>query len=176
MREGRLLALMALLLATCVVAEPASSNHEGRFLRRAYPGIRVHPVEPAESPTLTTGHKMGNHRIQGISDEFIPSIVKLDELDAIISVADGDAILMAQRLARSLGLGVGISSGANFLAAIRALEHIPNASAAVTVFCDDNKKYLSTDLMATEPVRPGYWTPEIELEDYLPLPQCQRPC
>src|SRR5690554_4968528 len=43
--------------------------------------ISIHPLEPAESPTLTTGHKVGSHRIQGISDEFIPTIVKLDELD-----------------------------------------------------------------------------------------------
>ncbi|HEX8871171.1 MAG TPA: PLP-dependent cysteine synthase family protein, partial [Candidatus Acidoferrum sp.] len=92
----------------------------GRFLRRHDAKIKVHPVEPAESPTLTTGCKVGNHRIQGISDEFIPEIVHLKELDEVISVADGDAILMAQKLATTLGLAVGISSGCNFLAALQA--------------------------------------------------------
>ena len=53
----------------------------GRYLRTRKPAVRVHPLEPAESPTLSTGHKVGQHRIQGISDEFIPPIVKLDELD-----------------------------------------------------------------------------------------------
>jgi len=89
----------------------------GRALRAAHPGVRVHPLEPAESPTLSTGHKVGSHRIQGISDEFVPAICRLAELDAPVAVHDGDAILMAQRLARELGLGLGISSGANLLGA-----------------------------------------------------------
>ena len=54
----------------------------GRYLREQVPGVRIHPVEPANSPTMSTGHKVGQHRIQGISDEFIPPIVELDQLDA----------------------------------------------------------------------------------------------
>ena len=49
----------------------------GRFLRDSAPGP-LHPLEPANSPTLSTGHKIGTHRIQGITDEFIPAIVDLD--------------------------------------------------------------------------------------------------
>jgi cysteine synthase len=138
----------------------------GRFLRSRQPAIRLHPVEPAESPTLSTGHKTGQHRIQGISDEFIPALVELDSLDEVLAVHDGDAILMAQQLAAQLGLGVGISSGANFIAALLAQERLgPNAVVA-TVFADDNKKYLSTDLLRAEPVKDGYLTPEIELLGY----------
>ena len=87
----------------------------GRYLRRVNRRIRLHPVEPAESPTANVGCKVGSHRIQGIADEFIPSILDLTFLDAVLGVHDGDAILMAQRLARDLGLAVGIFSGANFL-------------------------------------------------------------
>ena len=43
-------------------------------------------------------------------------------MDDIIKVDDGDAIIMAQYLAKKLGLGVGISSGANFLGALLAQE------------------------------------------------------
>jgi cysteine synthase A len=143
----------------------------GRHLRERFPGVRVHPMEPAESPTLSTGTKVGQHRIQGISDEFIPPIVKLDCLDGILGVPDGDAILMAQKLAATLGLGVGISSGANFLAALQAQRRLGRAAIVVTVFCDDNKKYLSTDLMRTEPVRDDYVTPQVELLDYETLPR-----
>lgn len=135
----------------------------GRFLRQRDSSIRLHPVEPAESPTLTTGCKVGNHRIQGISDEFVPEILNLKELDEVIAVPDGDAILMAQKLATNLGLAVGISSGANFLAALKAQNKLSPDAAVVTVFCDDNKKYLSTALMSEEPVKPGYLSPEIEL-------------
>jgi len=107
---------------------------------------------------------VGKHRIQGISDEFIPPIVKLEQLDAIVSVDDGDAILMAQKLARQLGLGVGISSGANLLGALTVQEQLGRDAVVVTVFADDNKKYLSTDLTGNEPVRPGFLSPDVELE------------
>jgi len=138
----------------------------GQALRAAYPQVRVHPLEPAESPTLSTGHKVGTHRIQGISDEFVPAICRLQELDRPLAVNDGDAILMAQRLARELGLGVGISSGANLLGALQAQDELGDDATVVTVLCDDNKKYLSTDLMREEPVRPGYRSPQVELLGY----------
>lgn len=64
----------------------------GRYLRRHNPLVQLHPLEPAESPTLTTGHKVGRHGIQGVSDEFIPPILELGRLDPVVSVSDGDAI------------------------------------------------------------------------------------
>jgi cysteine synthase len=135
----------------------------GRFLRRMRPDVRVHPLEPANSPTLTTGHKVGKHRIQGISDEFIPPIVALDALSPVVSVDDGDSILMAQKLARELGLGVGISSGANFLGAVGVQNQLGPGSVIVTVFPDDNKKYLSTDLLRDEPLKDGFLAPDVSL-------------
>jgi cysteine synthase A len=135
----------------------------GRYLKSRRAEVNVHPLEPAESPTLSTGYKVGKHRIQGVSDEFIPPIVDLGALDEVIAVSDGDAILMAQALAAKLGLGVGISSGANFLGALLAQERLGPDAVAVTVFADDNKKYLSTSLLDAEPVKPAYLTPDVEL-------------
>jgi cysteine synthase A len=142
----------------------------GGYLRERNAKIRVHPVEPAESPTLSTGCKVGSHRIQGISDEFIPAIVDLAALDEVIEVADGDSILMAQNLAACLGLGVGISSGCNFLAALKAQEKLGPDAVVVTVFADDNKKYLSSGLMQKEPVQAGFLTPEIALTGIRVMP------
>ncbi|HSZ32309.1 MAG TPA: PLP-dependent cysteine synthase family protein, partial [Puia sp.] len=139
------------------------------YFKKQNPFIKVHPLEPAESPTLSTGHKVGSHRIQGISDEFIPAIVKLEELNEIIRVSDGDSILMAQKMAAELGLAVGISSGANIIGAIQAQEKMNTEAVVVTVLSDSNKKYLSTDLMRNEPVKENYRTPGIELLDYTPL-------
>jgi cysteine synthase A len=138
----------------------------GRALRQRLPNVKIHPLEPMESPTLSTGHKIGSHRIQGISDDFIPSIVNFDELDEVIRVSDGDAILMAQALARDLGLAVGISSGANLIGALKATEHLGPSAVVATVFCDDNKKYLSTALSETEPVKSSDLTPHIELTGF----------
>ena len=138
----------------------------GKYLRRQNPAIRLHPLEPAESPTLSTGHKVGQHRIQGVSDEFIPAILELEKLDDVVGVADGDAILMAQKLAAGLGLAVGISSGANFIGALMLQNQMGADAVVVTVFPDDNKKYLNTDLLREEEVEPGYLTPEVELTNY----------
>ena len=133
------------------------------FLREVRPEVRCHPVEPANSPTLSTGHRVGKHRIQGISDEFIPPIVDLEALDEVVAVDDGDAIVMAQRLASELGIGVGISSGANLLAALEVQDRMGGEAVVATVFCDDNKKYLSTDLLRDEPVKEGFLSSEVEL-------------
>jgi cysteine synthase A len=137
-----------------------------RILRERVPGVRIHPLEPANSPTLRTGSKAGTHRIQGISDEFVPAIVKLDALDDLVDVWDGDAILMAQKLARQAGIAVGISSGANFLGALKVAEEIGTNSVVATVFPDSNKKYLSTDLCTEEPVRDDYLAPDVEILDW----------
>jgi cysteine synthase len=138
----------------------------GRYFRSKNPGIKIHPLEPAESPTLSTGYKVGVHRIQGISDEFIPSLLKLNELDRVVAVPDGDAILLAQKLASQLGLAVGISSGANFLGAVQIQNEMGSDASVATVFADCNKKYLSTDLMREEPYRDDYLTHHIELVDF----------
>ena len=135
----------------------------GRFLKEKNPSIHLHPLEPANSPTLSTGCKIGKHRIQGISDEFIPPILNLKGLNDVISVDDGDAIIMAQKLAMDLGLGVGISSGANLIGALKIQNQLRNDAAVVTVFPDDNKKYLSTDLLKNEPVKKDFLSPEVEL-------------
>jgi cysteine synthase A len=138
----------------------------GKFLRARNPAIKLHPLQPAESPTLTVGHKVGLHRIQGISDEFIPAILQLDQLDSVVSVHDGDAILMAQKLAATMGLGVGISSGANFIGALMVQDQLGDDAVVTTVFADDNKKYLTTDLLREERAGSDYLTPEVELLGY----------
>ena len=135
----------------------------GRFLRDRYAGVRLHPLEPANSPTLSTGCKVGKHRIQGVSDEFIPPIVRLDDLDRVIGVDDGDAILMARRLAAELGLGVGISSGANLLGALIVQDDLGGDAVVVTVFPDSNKKYLSTDLLRDEPAKGEHLNTDVKL-------------
>ncbi len=148
----------------------------GRYLRERDPAIKLHPLEPANSPTLTTGHKVGKHRIQGISDEFIPPIVDLAYLDEVVAIDDGDAILMAQQLARTLGLAVGISAGANFLGALQVQDDLGGDATVVTFFCDDNKKYLSTDLVKDEPVKEGFLSPGVRLLGFTALGRCCETC
>jgi cysteine synthase A len=146
----------------------------GRALRAVNPSVCVHPLEPANSPTLRTGHKVGHHRIQGISDDFVPALVKLDTLDEIVDVWDGDAILAAQALGR-VGLAVGISSGANFVGADKILDELGDDATVVTVFADSNKKYLSTDLAREEPAADGYASPHIRISGWRAI-GCEACC
>jgi cysteine synthase A len=141
----------------------------GKYLKAMNPQIKIHPLEPAESPTLTTGYKVGSHRIQGISDEFIPAIVKLDQMDQVVQANDGDAIIMAQKLSRQLGLAVGISSGANVIGAIKLKEQLGKDAVVVTLLCDSNKKYLSTDLVKDEIIKEGYISTDTDFTGYQPI-------
>ncbi|WP_267524556.1 PLP-dependent cysteine synthase family protein [Campylobacter sp. MG1] len=107
-------------------------------------GAKICPLEPEGCASMSIPGQNSEHKIQGIGDGFVPSIVNLNELDDIIIVNDIDSIIMAQKLAK-IGLGVGISSGANFLGCVKAKE-IHKDMVCISVFADDNKKYLSTDL------------------------------
>lgn len=104
--------------------------------------IQVVALEPEQMPIMSKGIDTGSHRIEGIGDDFIPSIVDRELIDKVVAVDDEDAINMARILARKYGLGVGISSGANLIAAV-----LSDGDDVVTVFADDFKKYLSTDLI-----------------------------
>ena len=119
----------------------------GKRLQEADKQIKVYALEPEKMPILSNGKIMGQHKIEGIGDDFVPDIFKRNtgiiEKD-ILLINDDDAMNMARKLAKELGLGVGISSGANFIGAILIQDKLEGN--IVTIFADDNKKYLSTDL------------------------------
>ena len=106
----------------------------GKYFKEKH-NSKVFALEPLQSSILTLGKSLGSHQIQGLSDEIIPGLYPKELVD------DNDAICMAQKIAKTFGIGVGISSGANFLGCV-----ISGMDNALTVFADDNKKYLSTAL------------------------------
>lgn len=137
------------------------------FLKQRDPACLACALDPASSPTLYSGGThVGPHRIAGIGDEFIPEIVKLDKLDRLLLAHDGDAINMSRKLAAKLGLAVGISSGANFIGCLHMIDELGPDACIVTCFADDNKKYLSTDLMYEQPEEDDYLSGLVELEGF----------
>lgn len=102
---------------------------------------KIIALEPDSLPILTNPDAKGSHKIDGIGDDFIPDIVDFNYIDEIVKVNDKDAINMALKLSKELGLGVGVSSGANFIASVISSD---DNEEIVTIFVDDNKKYLST--------------------------------
>jgi cysteine synthase A len=109
--------------------------------------VIIAAVEPVESPVMSGG-KSGSHRIEGIGDGFVPDIVRRAEnlVDEVITIRDEDAIRMTHRLIVEEGLFVGISSGANVLAAIKLGKKLGKGKVVVTVLPDNAYRYFSTDL------------------------------
>ena len=112
----------------------------GKKLKEQDNIIKIIAIEPEKMPLLSKKDKYTNqnHKLEGIGDEFIPALLEEKLIDNIILINDEDAINMANLLAKKLGIGVGISSGANFLGAV-----ISEMDNVATVFPDDLKKYLS---------------------------------
>ena len=119
----------------------------GKRLKDHNPNSEIIALEPSTLSILKMGMDEGSHLIEGIGDDFIPGIVNQDIIDDIVLIEDLDAINMSKRLAKEFGLGIGISSGANFLASVLSNN---DERTIATVFPDDNKKYITTKL--SEPV------------------------
>ena len=115
----------------------------GKRLKDNNPDSKVFALEPSTLSILKMGMEEGSHMIEGIGDDFIPKIVNRDLIDDIVLIHDCDAINMSKRIAKEFGLGIGISSGANFLAGVLMDNDELNIA---TVFADDNKKYITTKL------------------------------
>lgn len=119
----------------------------GKRLKDNDQSSKIFALEPSTLSILKMGMEEGSHMIEGIGDDFIPGIIDQSLIDDIVLIHDCDAINMSKRIAKEFGLGIGISSGANFLASV--LMDSDDYKIA-TVFADDNKKYITTKL--SEPV------------------------
>jgi len=118
----------------------------GKALREKNPRMRLVAVEPEEAAVLSGCTPIGDHKITGIGDGFIPAIVDMDLIDEVIPVRSDSAVDMAKELSSRFGLMVGISSGANILASVRVLNEIGSEKKVVTVLPDRTERYFSTDL------------------------------
>jgi cysteine synthase A len=119
-----------------------------RALKPRRPGLRVVGVEPDESAVLS-GDPPGQHGIQGIGAGFRPAVLDLDLIDAVVRVAEAEAIATARRMARAEGIPVGISSGAAVAAALRlAREPALAGGRVVAIAASAAERYLATALFA----------------------------
>ena len=114
----------------------------GRAIRHSGVEAKVVAVEPDESAVMSGG-KPGHHGIQGLADGFIPEIIHMSEVDQVVRVKTTEAKEMAHRLAREEGLLVGISSGANVIAAKQIARELGPGHTIVTMLCDRGERYLS---------------------------------
>lgn len=133
-------------------------------LKQINDDVKIYALEPDKMPLLSENKIIANHKIEGIGDDFIPKIVDKTMIDKILLINDEDSINMSRKIALNLGIGVGISSGANIIAAILAKEE--NTGNIVTVFPDDNKKYISTELSKPIENNENFISNKVEFLDY----------
>lgn len=118
----------------------------GEVLREALPDLQIVAVEPKDSAVLSGG-RPGPHKIQGIGAGFVPEVLNTSLYSEVIVVSNEDAIATAKMLAKTEGLLVGISAGANVYAAMQVAARPENrGKTIVTILCDTAERYLSTPL------------------------------
>jgi cysteine synthase A len=116
----------------------------GEVLKAEKPEVLIIAVEPARSPVLQGG-RAGITAIQGIGAGFAPGVLNRQVLDEIMSVGDEDAIAMSRRLSREEGLLIGVSAGANVVAALKVAKRLGRDKRVVTVLPDTGERYLTME-------------------------------
>lgn len=117
----------------------------GKKLKEVFNDIEVVAVEPDASPVLSGG-EAGKHVIQGIGAGFVPNNFKKEYVDSIIKVSNDDALNFTKRVASEEGLFLGISSGANLVAAYEVAKRLGKGKKVLTISPDGGEKYLSLPL------------------------------
>jgi len=131
----------------CLITGVGTGGHItacAEVLKPKFPKLKVFAVEPSLSPVLSGGSP-APHPLQGIGAGFVPSILKTDLLDGVITVEKDDAFAFAQRAAREEGLLIGISSGAALAAVAKKLPDLAKGSRVLTFCYDTGERYLSID-------------------------------
>ncbi|MCE5343734.1 MAG: cysteine synthase A [Eubacteriales bacterium] len=120
----------------------------GEYLKSKNPAVKIVAVEPASSPVLSTG-VAGAHKIQGIGAGFVPEVLNTNIYDEIITVENDAAFSTGRELGKTVGVLVGISSGAAVWAATQLAKRPENkGKLIVALLADTGERYLSTPLFS----------------------------
>ncbi len=133
-------------IVVAAVGTGGSLTGISEVLKKHNPDLQVIAVEPENSPVLSGGAP-GPHKIQGIGAGFTPTVLNTEIYSEVIQVADTDAFATSKNIAKTEGLLIGISAGANLFAATQVASRPENkGKTIITILCDTGERYLSTTL------------------------------
>jgi len=133
-------------IVVAAVGTGGSLTGISEVVKQHNPNAKIVAVEPENSPVLSGGAP-GPHKIQGIGAGFVPGVLNTEIFDEVIQVNDADAFATSKELAKTDGLLVGISAGANLFAATQVASRPENkGKTIITILCDTGERYLSTTL------------------------------
>jgi cysteine synthase A len=121
----------------------------GKAIKAKYPAAKVVAMEPTKD-SLMAGECPCCHIIEGVTDGFVPPLLRSAPIDERIKIAGAEAMEMTRRLHKEFGLLVGTSSGANVAAALKAAKALGRGAKIVTILCDRAERYFSTPLFGGE--------------------------
>ena len=144
----RTAAIASAVLLIAGVGTGGTLSGVGKYLKEQNPNVKVVAVEPETSPVLSKG-EAGAHKIQGIGAGFVPDTLNTDIYDEIIAVPNEAAFETGNKIAKTEGVLVGISSGAAVWAATRLAKKEENKGKNIVVILPDTgDRYLSTPLFS----------------------------
>lgn len=123
-----------------------------KYLKERNPSIKVIGVDPVGSLLLETFKAGGKipaepflrvYKVEGIGEDFLPSVLDFKYLDDVIQVDDRESFLMTRRLVREEGLFCGGSSGTAAHAALQVARTLPADKMVVVILPDSGSRYLS---------------------------------
>jgi cysteine synthase len=116
------------------------------YIKPKKPGFKVVAVEPTDSPVLSGG-KPGPHKIQGIGGGFVPTVLRTDLIDEVMTATLDESLETAKRMAKEEGIFIGISGGAAVAQALKLAARPDNAGKLIVVVVPDfGERYLTSIL------------------------------
>ncbi len=140
--EGRLDAVV------CGVGSGGTITGLSRYFARAASNVDIVLADPAGSilaEYIKTGKvgQAGSWLVEGIGEDFVPSIADLSRVKHAYTISDEESLTTARALLRGEGILAGSSSGTLVAAALRHCRAQTEPKRVVTFVCDSGNKYLS---------------------------------
>lgn len=132
----------------CGVGSGGTLTGIGRYLREQKPAVEIVVADPAGSilaPLINEGKQVqaGSWRVEGIGEDFVPSICELELADQAYAVSDQESFRMAREVLVQEGVLVGSSTGTLIAAALAYCQQQTEPKQVVTLACDTGARYLS---------------------------------